>query len=291
MPALLREDFVQNSNDSAWLSNPQAPLTGFSPLVSRDSIPVGARTRFALTRLKGDGKISPDDLRKMVTDNRVYLADLLLDDLLQLCQPVPDGAAAACSALGAWDRHVNLDSNPGFAYFQAFVDRFEKIPDAWRRPFDPKLPLATPSGIALDQPEVRRQAREALLAAAKEIDGRNIRADETWGQLQGVGDLNARLGIPGGTGEEGVYNAIHSEWQGDHYRVLSGSSYIQLVSFTDDGPQARGLLAFSQSSEPGSPHYRDQTELFARQQWPELPFTEEQIKADPALKVLDLREP
>lgn len=291
MPALLRADFVQNSNDSAWMSNPAQPLTGFSPLVSRDSIPVSARARFALERLQGDGKIAPEDLQKMVTDNRVYLADLLMDDLLQLCQPAPEGTAAACAALGAWDRHVNIDSNPGFAYFQAFVDRFEKIPDAWRRPFDPKLPLATPSGIALDKPEVRRQAQAALLEAAREIDARDITADETWGQLQVVGKAGARLGIPGGAGQDGVYNAIHSEWQGDHYRVLSGSSYIQLVDFTEDGPVARGLLAFSQSSEPGSPHHRDQTELFARQEWPLLPFTEEQITADPQLQVLELREP
>ncbi|WP_440466775.1 acylase [Pseudomonas sp. YH-1] len=290
MPSLTREDFVQNSNDSAWMSNPAQPLTGFSPLVSRDSVPVSARARFALERLKGDGKIGPDDLQKMVTDNRVYVADMLLDDLLQLCKPAPAGTEAACAALGSWDRHVNLDSNPGFAYFQAFVARFLKIDGGWRLPFDPKLPLATPSGIALDKPQVRQQAQQALVAAAQEIDGRKIQADEKWGELQLTGDQTNPLGIPGGTGNEGVYNAITSEWQGDHYRVLSGSSYIQLVDFTADGPKARGLLAFSQSSEPGSPHHRDQTELFARQQWPELPFTDEQIKADPELKVMELRE-
>ncbi len=35
LPVLLRRDFVQNSNDSAWLTNPASPLQGFSPLVSQ----------------------------------------------------------------------------------------------------------------------------------------------------------------------------------------------------------------------------------------------------------------
>ncbi len=35
-PQLLRTDFVQHSNDSAWMVNPAAPLQGFSPLISQD---------------------------------------------------------------------------------------------------------------------------------------------------------------------------------------------------------------------------------------------------------------
>jgi acyl-homoserine-lactone acylase len=43
-----------------------------------------------------------------------------------------------------------------------------------------------------------------------------------------------------------VYNAIYSVPHGQGKRlVVSGTSYLQLVSFTDKGPEARGLLAFS----------------------------------------------
>ncbi|MFU1924351.1 penicillin acylase family protein, partial [Klebsiella pneumoniae] len=48
--------------------------------------------------------------------------------------------------------------------------------------------------------------------------------------------------------------------------------------------------AFSQSSDPRSPHYRDQTELFSRQQWQTLPFSDRQIDADPQLQRLSIRE-
>src|SRR3546814_13765340 len=35
LPGLWRSDYVQNSNDSAWMTNPAQPLTGYSPLISR----------------------------------------------------------------------------------------------------------------------------------------------------------------------------------------------------------------------------------------------------------------
>ncbi len=99
-----------------------------------------------------------------------------------------------------------------------------------------------------------------------------------------------RIAIPGGDGHFGVYNAIQSVRKGDHLEVVGGTSYIQLVTFPEEGPKARGLLAFSQSSDPRSPYYRDQTELFSRQQWQTLPFSDRQIDADPQLQRLSIRE-
>lgn len=42
-PQLRRTDYVQHSNDSAWMANPQAPLRGYSPLISQDGQPLGPR--------------------------------------------------------------------------------------------------------------------------------------------------------------------------------------------------------------------------------------------------------
>ncbi|KAF1070261.1 MAG: Acyl-homoserine lactone acylase PvdQ [Pseudomonas citronellolis] len=294
LPALARRDYVQNSNDSAWLTNPAAPLTGFSPLISRADVPLGPRARFALGRLAGDAPLQPEDLQRLVTDNHVYLADLLLPDLLTLCDDdeLDHAGASACSALNNWDRSANLNSGDGLAYFQAIVTRLRGQDSVWRVPFDPAQPLQTPHGLALDRPEARQRVSQALQAAATEIAARGIGDDTEWGSLQVASRGQQRIGIPGGSGQAGIYDAIHAEWRGDHYEVLSGSSYIQLVRFArpDGGPQARGLLTFSQSSEPGSPHAADQTRLFSRQQWPELPYTDAQIDADPALERKHLEE-
>jgi len=63
-----------------------------------------------------------------------------------------------------------------------------------------------------------------------------------------------------------------------------------VVTFDEHGPRAQGLLAFSESSNPQSAHSSDQTEAFSKKQWQALPFTEQQIKADPAYEVQVISE-
>ncbi|GAB7527627.1 acyl-homoserine lactone acylase PvdQ [Pseudomonas sp. 3A(2025)] len=295
LPVLLRKDFVQNSNDSAWLSNPAQPLTGFSPLVSREGSPLGLRARFALTQLNGLGQapISEAFLRGLVTGNHVHSADLLLDDLLQWCGAPKGGSEfqRACSAMKAWNRSAGVDASIGWVYFQAFVREFQAQGKGWRVPFDAKDAQNTPRGIAWQQPEVASAVADMLRKAVTQVDALKLPADVTWGQLQVAERNGKRIPVPGGDGRLGVYNAMQSTPQKDGtLNVVSGSSYIQLVSFDDKGPVAQGVLSFSQSSDPASKHYADQTELFSRQQWPVLPFTDAQIKADPNLEAVRLKE-
>lgn len=290
LPILQRDDFVQNSNDSAWMSNPAAPLTGFSPLVSRDGAPLSLRARFALKRLSAhrDSVWSEDFLRSFVTDNRVYLADLVLDDLLALCRTRDEAAIRpTCDALAAWDRTAGVDSAPGYRYFEAFARAFAESDDLWRTPFDVEHPLDTPSGLAWTTP-----ANSARLAGVlEEVTQRLSDAQSQWGKIQGVTRGSSYIAIPGGDGKLGVYNAIQSRPSGKGQReVFGGSSYIQLVSFDEQGPVAKGVLSFSQASEPSSPHASDQTQLFSRQQWPLMPFTAEQIQADRPVRKIRLQE-
>lgn len=85
LPQLLRKDFVQHANDSAWMANPAQPLTGYSPLISQDSQPLGLRSRFALERLSTLTQVGAADLQHMVMDDQVYQADQVMPDLLQFC--------------------------------------------------------------------------------------------------------------------------------------------------------------------------------------------------------------
>src|SRR3546814_3700011 len=48
-----------------------------------------------------------------------------------------------------------------------------------------------------------------------------------------------------------------------HMIPTLGTSYIQIVGFDDDGPVARALLAYSESSDPASPHVDAQAAPFA----------------------------
>jgi len=279
LPSLARDDFVQSSNDPAWMTNPAQPLTGYSPLVSRNDQPLGMRGRFALERLQGNAKLGVDDLQRMVMDDDVYVASLVLPDLQQWCKGAEADLQALCASLASWNGKADLNSGIGLVHFQNIVDTLIKHPQSWRVAFDPADPLHTPRGLAVEQAAVRTLLREAALASMQQVAKAGVAEDSHWGQIQQSADGTP---VPGGPQALGVYNAIFSVPHGPGKRlVVSGTSYLQLVSFTEQGPQARGLLAFSQSSEAASAHSSDQTKAFSAKQLAPIPFTEAQIKADP----------
>ena len=126
---------------------------------------------------------------------------------------------------------------------------------------------------------MRKRLHQAALASLRQVNESGVAGQQRWGQVQQAVDGTP---VPGGPQALGVYNAIYSVPHGPgKRRVVSGTSYLQLVKFTEQGPQARGLLAFSQSSEAGSAHSNDQTKAFSAKQLAPIPFTEAQIKADP----------
>ena len=289
-PSLSRSDFIQHSNDSAWMVNPAQPLRGYSPLISREDQPLGPRSRFALERLGREGKLAGSDLQQMVMGNQVYLAELLMPDMLQWCgkQPADSPVTAVCSSLKTWNLRADLDSGIGLVHFQNILQQLLERSDIWRVAFDPADPQHTPRGLAVERTEVAEALNEAALASLAEVREAGLAVDVRWGQIQQAADGTP---IHGGPASLGVYNAIQSVPTEPGKRlVVSGTSYLQLVTFDAKGPQALGVLAFSESSEAGSRHASDQTRAFSAKQWHVLPFTEAQIKADPQYRVQVIRE-
>ncbi|MGY2161706.1 acylase [Pseudomonas tolaasii] len=281
LPQLERSDYVQHSNDSAWLANPKAPLTGFSPVISQDHIGLGPRARFAVQRLQALEKqpINVADLQNMVMDNEVYLAGQVMPDLLAFCAKHLGADAATlqplCTSLKNWDQRANLDSGLGLVHFINLVAHLQQIPDAWRVAFDPAQPLTTPHGLAIDREPVAKALRQAMLASTADVAKLDAKQ---WGDIQ----VSGQIPIHGGPQELGIYNAMQTVPRADGKReVVSGSSYLQIVTFDDKGPQAIGVLAFSESSDPESKYSRDETQAFSEKKLRPLPFTEAQIKADP----------
>lgn len=293
LPQLERTDYVQHSNDSAWLANPKAPLAGFSPLISQDNIALGPRARFALQRLQSLDKqpISVSDLQSMVMDNEVYLAGQVMPDLLEFCAKQLGTDAVAlqplCSSLKHWDQRANLDSGLGLVHFINLAKQLRQIPDAWRVAFDPAQPLTTPRGLAIYREPVAKALREAMLASTADVAKRGLTANSTWGDIQ----VSGQIPIHGGPQELGIYNAMQTVPRADGKReVISGSSYLQIVTFDDKGPHAQGVLTFSLSSNPTSKHGKDQTQAFSQKKLSPLPFTEAQIKADPQYQLQRIKE-
>lgn len=298
LPQLLRKDFVQHSNDSAWLANPARPLTGYSPLISQDGQPLGLRSRFALDRLADLNKQGPlaiKDLQHMVMDDQVYLASQVMPDLLRFCAADLGSDAetlkSACVSLKAWDGRANLDAGLGLVHFQNIMQALLESPDIWRVAFNPADAQNTPRGLAVEQPAVAKALREALLASVEQVGKMGLKPDMRWGDIQVVSSGGQQTPIHGGPGTLGIYNAMQSVPRDDgKLEVVSGTSYLQVVSFDEKGPHAQGLLAFSLSSDPMSIYSRDQTAAFSKKQWSVLPFTEQQIQADPHYQVQTIQQ-
>ncbi|PWB84631.1 MAG: hypothetical protein C3F11_00290 [Methylocystaceae bacterium] len=302
LPILRRDDFVINSNDTAWLANPSQPLTGFSPLVSRENVELGGRARYVLDWLRrrsdvgspAGQRLGPDDVESLLMRDDVYSASLVMSDLLTLCPKNSEtraedtetkDLASVCETLRAWDQTADVDANIGYLYFESFMERARKVTNVWRVPFDPSLPIDTPRGLNVGDPAVAEQLKAALAASHRDALKGGFRLDSRWGEIQVASRGGREIPIHGGSAALGVYNVIKSSPSGPGKReVASGSSYMQIVSFDGSGPQVNALLAFSESADPRSQFFADQTELFSRKEWVRLPFAEEEIKSDPSYR-------
>ncbi len=304
LPMLRREDYVTNSNDSYWLSNPEQPLEGFSPIIGNERTARSLRTRAGLKFISevigGDQpqKFTPRKLQALMFNHRNFGAELLLDDLLAICSEdkqvtlpkVTNDVSKACQVLSAWDRRQDLDSR-GAQVYSEFWRRAARIEDLYAVPFDPGDPVNTPSGLNRKNKVVRKAIMTALAGAVKALKDADIPLDAPWGEVQYSMDNGEKIGIPGGSGSSGMFSNISAPLtKGKGYTpIVAGNSYIQVVTWDDDGnPDASAVLTYSQSQQPKSPHFADQTRLYSKGEWVKLPFTEEQIAKDPQLTELRL---
>jgi acyl-homoserine-lactone acylase len=304
MPRLKSRRFVTNSNDSYWLSSPEDPLEGSLPTIGPERTARSLRTRAGLTfvaeQLEKDGKLSPDEVQQLLYNHRHFGAELLADDVLSICEGDTavsvDGArvdiAESCAVLRDWDRSVDVHSR-GTQIWSEFWESARRIGNVFAVPFDVDDPVNTPRGIAVDEPQVRQALRTSLAKAQQKLSQAGVPLDARWGDVQFAERNGDRIPVPGAPGPHGAFSYIISRLtEGKGYSpIITGNSYIQVVSWDEEGNlDARGMLTYSQSPEPDSPHYSDLTELYSRGEWIRFPFTEEEIAADPNLTTLRLTE-
>jgi acyl-homoserine-lactone acylase len=290
LPLLYRRDYVTNSNDSYWLANPAQPLEGYPAILGTENKQRTLRTRSGLQMVQGsiarDGGISLQSLMDMTLANENYAGQLIRDDLVKLCRESNrKHLLQACEVLANWDLHDNLDSRGTHLLRQMLASAngptyTRYLPTSFipAVAFDPEDPLNTPRGLAQTDNEA---VLEHLARAVQTFENANIALDATLGELQSTTRGSERIPIHGGPEQTGVFNKIESALQGERgYPEVtrSSSSWIMASGFGEHGPQARGILTYSLSSNPQSPHFRDQTEMFSAKQWVDLPFNRQQVQ-------------
>ena len=322
MPQLERRDFVFNANDSYWLANPHQLLTGFSPLQGGEATPRSLRTRMN-SRLLDDttpdgpsgknGKFSLDELTAAVFSNRSMPAELLRVQLVERCKAsgaiTVDGQSVdpkpACAVLEKWDGRYDLTSS-GAILWREFITQFDggaltQAGGLFKNDFSATDPVGTPNTLATND-----QALTNLAKAVKFLNSEGIALDTPLGKLQYSDKKSgARIPIHGGEGTyEGIANFVNfapntttlepfanpEKLKGsrlmlkDGYLVNRGSSFVMALEYTDSGPRAVAILTYSESGDPTSPHFYDQTELYSMKKWRKVLFSEKDIASDPTLK-------
>ena len=284
-PSLITTTYAGNSNDSYWLSNPAMRLEGYSPIIGDENAQRTLRTRSGLKFVEevvaAGEKFDQATVENLLFSHRHYGAELFLDEVLEVCAD-DTSLAEACAVLAYWDRQQTIESR-GAHVFNEFFSETKQLSAYYAVPFDNADPVHTPRGLTIDDAATREAILAALHVAVDRITGAGIALDARWGDVQFEIRNGEKIGIPGGDGRAGMFSVISARFDGGnggYTPIVTGNSYIQSVTWNEDGsPNARAILTYSQSPEPDSPFYADQTKIYSQSEWIEMPFTDEQIAA------------
>ena len=275
----VRRDYVTNSNDSYWISNPSTPYEQLSPILGdfERALTLRTRSNFIETEtVLESGNFDRDAAKALVFGNRSLAADMVVEPLLTQCQSREE-LSEACGALAAWDRKFEADSQ-GAYLFVRFWNKVRGNQDLWNVPFDASDFINTPRDLDISGSKGDAML-DALAEAAAELREAGIALDAPWGEVQVRIASGDSIAIHGGPGTAGVLNMQRSREIDAAITPIHGSSYIQIVSFNEAGPIAEAILSYSQSTNPASEHYSDQTRLYAAKDWHRLPFAPDEIAA------------
>lgn len=305
LPQLVRDDYVTNSNDSYWLSNPAQPLEGYSPIIGPERTERTLRTRAGLVlvnevlQAKESNRFDAQRLQDLLFSHRNFGAELVLDEVLAICKREPKSVkieknsvdvTKTCDVLSAWDRKQNIASRGAQVWTEAWP-LMSATPNLWAVPFDVKDPVHTPRQINASDAKVRKAVMLALATATQKLNDAQIPLDAPWGEVQYAERNGEKIGIPGGAHSTGMFSVMSAKLQpGKGYTpIIAGNSWMQVVTWTDAGEvDARGILSYSQSEEADSAVAADQTKIYSTGQWLQLPFTEAAVAAE-TVRSLELR--
>ncbi|WP_164016906.1 penicillin acylase family protein [Pyxidicoccus trucidator] len=326
VPQLDRTDFVFNANDSYWLANPAAPLTGFSPMHGLEGVGQSPRTRMnavLLTEVREDGasgqdgKFTRTELQDAILNNRSMTAELLRAQVVERCTGVTTvpyqtstgtvevNLQPACQALAGWNGRYDTDS-VGAVMWREFAATYPLTTHSnggslYAVPFNVADPIGTPNTLGPEQgpaPVLTRLAQATLVLAAA-----GIPANAPLGDVQYTPRTGTKIPIHGGIAVDGTANQVaygslkstaneaeytaprgprinpNSGLTSTGYVINNGSSFIMAMEFTPEGPKGNAVLTYSESSDPASPYFADQTLLFSEKKWRPILFTEAEIAA------------
>lgn len=282
LPKLLNPDtgWLQNANEPPWTATLPLALDPadyppyFAPLPYTWPRPV-----MSMRMLYEDDSITFDELLAYKHSTKAELADDLLDDLIAAARAhESERLHRAAELLENWDRTTDADS-VGAALFTLWVIDYvmprgiaiTSVQWDINDPFDTPNGLSDPDG-----------AVESLLKVANQLEGLRlfgIGMDVPYGDVFRLRWGDYDLPANGSYDHLGTFRIVTYVPDTDlRFKPVHGDSYIALVEFGET-VNAKVLLSYGNSTQPGSPHMGDQLELFARKELRDAWLTREEVEA------------
>ena len=254
--------WLQNANDPPFTSTVPTLLdpAKFPAWLS----PVGMhfRAQRSARMLAEDSSITFDELVAYKHDTRMDLADRVLPELIAAARASKrPQAIRAADVLEKWDRKAQSDSRGAVLFtfwYQTLFGRENPFASTWRA----DSALTTPHTLKDIGGAVR-----GLEVAAGAVEKQFGALDVPWGDVMRIryaGKDEPGNGAPGDP--PGVFRVSQFIPAKDgKFKLVHGDTYYAAVEF---GPivRAKVLLAYGNSTQPGSPHFGDQIPLYVRQE-------------------------
>jgi acyl-homoserine-lactone acylase len=261
LPAYHNPDcgYVFNTNNSPFFATcEQENLNAedYDPLRGHELWNNNRAWRFHEMISASNGSLTLNDLKDMKYDRR--WADpartVVVENLERIFQMDPAAypdLADAISLLASWDRGTEPDNTNGAALWSLCVYY--------------AVQYLVENGRLIFPNEFTDQEFVAILEKARRHLLKHFgRLDIALGELQRHvrGDEDYPIG-----GTADVLAALDTEpWKKGRMRSRVGDGYIQFVSYGEGLPRIEAVNCYGASNKPDSPHYRDQVDLYLKQQ-------------------------
>ncbi len=255
--------WLQNANDPPWTSTYPAALdpAKFPAYMSPQRMEF--RPQRSTRMIQAESAFTLDKLVQAKHSTHSELADRILDDVIAAARKSDNSRARqGADFLEKWDRSFDGDSR-GAVLFDEFASRWlgQGSPSPFAVEWSAADPLNTPRGLANPG-----RAVSILGDATAEVEKRQQVIDIQWGDVNRFKIAGVNLPGNGESGLLGVFRVINF-WppRSEHPVAASGDSFVAAVEFSNP-VQARVLIGYGNSSQPGSPHRTDQMSFLVKKE-------------------------